>query len=114
MFTVGILTIYDLRLFWAKLKFALRKSKPDFSFYTSGMSGYGRLEIEVTQAACDTILLVNSANASWFYDDDSAGYPNPRINLYGTANTQGRIDVWVGTYGTSNCSATLEMETWYN
>ena len=33
MFTVGILTIYDLRLFWAKLKFALRKSKPDFSFY---------------------------------------------------------------------------------
>jgi|TARA_R110002073_G_scaffold32770_2_gene98963 hypothetical protein len=89
-------------------------SQPDFSFYTSGMSGYGRLEIEVTQAACDTILLVNSANASWFYDDDSAGYPNPRINLYGTANTQGRIDVWVGTYGTSNCSATLEMETWYN
>ena len=37
-------------------------SQPDFSFYTSGMSGYGRLEIEVTQAACDTILLVNSAN----------------------------------------------------
>ena len=35
-------------------------SQPDFSFYTSGMSGYGRLEIEVTQAACDTILLVNS------------------------------------------------------
>ena len=32
----------------------------------------------------------------------------------GTSNTQGRIDVWVGTYGPSTCSATLEMETWYN
>jgi hypothetical protein len=89
-------------------------SQPDFSFYTSGMAPYGRLEIEVSQAACDTVLLVNSANASWFFDDDSGGYPNPRINLYGTSNTQGRIDVWVGTYGPSTCSATLEMETWYD
>ncbi len=89
-------------------------SQPDFSFYTSGMAPYGRLEIEVTQAACDTVLLVNSANASWFFDDDSRGNLQPRINLYGTSNTQGRIDVWVGTYGPSTCSATLEMETWYN
>ncbi|MFO7921473.1 hypothetical protein DZD18_08585 [Rhodobacteraceae bacterium W635] len=89
-------------------------SQPDFSFYTSGMGGYGRLEVEVTSAACDTVLLVNSANGSWFFDDDSAGNMNPRVNLYGTSNTQGRIDVWVGTYGPSTCSATLEMETWYN
>ncbi len=89
-------------------------SQPDFSFYTSGMGGYGRLEIEVTRQACDTVLLVNSANASWFFDDDSRGNLHPRVNLYGTSNTQGRIDVWVGTYGSSTCSATLELETWYN
>jgi hypothetical protein len=89
-------------------------SQPDFSFYTSGMGAYGRLEIEVTSAACDTVLLVNSANGSWYYDDDSAGSLRPRINLYGTSNTQGRVDVWVGTFGSSLCSATLEMETWYN
>jgi len=89
-------------------------SQPDFSFYTSGMQPYGRLEIEVTQASCDTVLLVNSANASWFFDDDSAGNLLPRVNLYGTGNHQGRIDVWVGTYGTQTCGATLEMETWYD
>ncbi|WP_071674848.1 hypothetical protein [Nioella nitratireducens] len=89
-------------------------SQPDFSFYTSGMAPYGRLEIQVTQAACDTLLLVNSANAGWFFDDDSGGNLLPTVNLYGTSNTQGRVDVWVGTYGPSTCSATLEMETWYN
>lgn len=89
-------------------------SQPDFSFYTSGMAPYGRLEIEVSSAACDTVLLVNSANASWYFDDDSNGNLQPRVNLYGTSNTQGRIDIWVGTYGPNTCSATLEMETWYN
>ena len=89
-------------------------SQPDFSFFTSGMGQYGRLEIEVTQAACDTVLVVNSANGSWYFDDDSAGNLLPRVNLTGASNTQGRIDVWVGTYGSSTCSAVLEMETWYN
>ncbi|MGI3184920.1 hypothetical protein [Nioella aestuarii] len=89
-------------------------SAPDFTFYTQGMAPYNRLEIEVTSQACDTVLLVNSANGSWFYDDDSNGNLRPAINLYGQSNISGRVDVWVGTYGTSLCPATLEMETWYN
>lgn len=89
-------------------------SQPDFSFYTSNMGGYGRLEIEVTSASCDTVLLVNSANGSWYFNDDGAGNLRPRVNLYGASNTQGRIDVWVSTFGPSTCNAVLEMETWYN
>ena len=89
-------------------------SRPDFSFYTSGMQQYDRLEIDVYQQACDTVLVVNSANSSWFFDDDSRGQLRPRVNLYGTSNTQGRIDVWVGTYGRAGCVATLELQTYSN
>lgn len=89
-------------------------SSPDFSFNLSGMAPYNRLEIEVTQQSCDTVLLVNSANATWFFDDDSRGNLHPRVNLHGQSNISGWVDVWVGTYGTSTCSATLQMETWYN
>ncbi len=89
-------------------------SRPDFTFYTQGMGQYNRLEIEVSRADCDTVLLVNSANGSWFFDDDSNGNLQPAIDLYGQSNIAGRVDVWVGTYGTSYCGAVLEMETWYN
>ncbi len=89
-------------------------SRPDFTFYTQGMHPYNRLEIEVTQQHCDTVLLVNSANGSWFFDDDSNGNLRPEVNLYGQSNIGGRVDVWVGTYGSSTCGAVLEMETWYN
>lgn len=86
-------------------------SAPDFSFNLSGMGGYDRLEIEVTAADCDTVLLVNSADATWFFDDDTNGN-RPLVNLYGTSNTEGWVDVWVGTYGSATCAATLQMETW--
>ncbi len=89
-------------------------SSPDFSFNLSGMGAYNRLEIEVTAQACDTVLLVNSANASWFFDDDSRGNLQPRINIYGQQNISGWVDVWVGTYGSNTCAATLEIETWNN
>ena len=84
---------------------------PDFSFNLSGTGAYDRLEIEVTAADCDTVLLVNSADATWFFDDDTNGNL-PVVNLYGTSNTEGWVDVWVGTYGSSTCAATLQMETW--
>ncbi|MBF9049919.1 hypothetical protein GTA62_12885 [Roseobacter sp. HKCCD9010] len=87
-------------------------SSPDFSFYLSGMDNY-RLEIEVT-SACDTVLLVNSANTTWFFDDDSRGNLDPVINIRGGEHLNGRVDVWVGTYNGDYCDATLEMETWNN
>lgn len=84
---------------------------PDFSFNLSGMGRY-QLYIEVV-SACDAVLLINTGSVNWYYDDDDN--PNspgdPRISL--TRPSNGRIDVWVGTYDGSVCDATLYLETYY-
>ncbi len=86
-------------------------SAPDFSFYLSGMDPY--YLVADVQADCDAVLLVNTANATWMFDDDSAGNLMPRIEINGAHNLNGRVDVWVGTYSTNYCNATLNMESWY-
>lgn len=88
-------------------------SRPDFEFQIDGLEQYGRLEIRaIGNPNCDTVLLVNDASGNWYFDDDSYGYPNPAINLYGARS--GTYDIWVGTYGAGTCGAQLQMETWYN
>jgi len=87
---------------------------PNYSFMLSGMEAYGRLEIEVTSASCDTTLLVNTPTTQWFFDDDSRGSLQPLLNIPSSANLNGRLDLWVGTYNGSYCPATVELETWYN
>lgn len=85
---------------------------PHYTFYLSGMETYGRLEIEV-ESSCDTTLLVNDANGNWHFDDDTGGAMQPELNLTDTAALNGRVDVWVGTFGDGTaCEAELEMETW--
>ena len=86
-------------------------SDPDFEFNLRGLEQYGRLEIEVN-GECDTVLLVNDAFGEWHFDDDSNGNLQPVVNLYSPAS--GVYDIWVGTYNSGLCNATLEMETWYN
>jgi hypothetical protein len=79
--------------------------------YLSGMQSYGRLEIEVN-SSCDTTLLVRDAYGQWYFDDDSGGNLTPELNLRNMAGLNGRIDVWVGTYGNATCPASVEFETW--
>lgn len=62
----------------------------------------------IVEGDCDTVLLVNDANGDWHFDDDSIG-TNPVVRLPNAAD--GKIDVWVGTYGTRTCNATLRIET---
>lgn len=88
-------------------------AQPNFSFFLSGMQAYARLEIE-GEAACDTVMLVRTPDGQWHYDDDSKDNLNPLINLTNTLMLNGRVDVWVGTYGGTSCPATIEMETWLN
>ena len=38
----------------------------------------------------------------------------PLLNIPSSANLNGRLDLWVGTYNGSYCPATVELETWYN
>ncbi len=85
---------------------------PQFSFNLSQMQGY-RLEMQVT-ASCDTVMLVNSADGTWYFDDDSNGNLNPLVNIVGESSLNGRVDVWLGTYNGVSCPASLELETWAN
>ena len=82
-------------------------SQPDFSFDLIGMAPY-KLAVSVV-SECDAALLINTASGSWFYDDDDNGNLDPLIIL--TRPTDGRIDIWVGTYDGEYCSATLTLET---
>ncbi|MEL6953829.1 MAG: hypothetical protein AAFN09_12715 [Pseudomonadota bacterium] len=84
-------------------------SQPDFEFTFNNDGGYNRLELSV-QASCDTVLLVNDANGNWHFNDDTNGL-QPQVNVFGAPS--GVYDVWIGTYGSGNCQASLELETWY-
>ena len=80
---------------------------PDFSFQVSGMGPY-QLVLS-TVSACDSVLLINTGSANWYYDDDDNGNLDARITL--TRPADGRIDVWVGTQDGVFCDAVLTLET---
>jgi hypothetical protein len=82
-------------------------SQPDFSFYLTGMGPYA-LHITVT-GKCDTTLLINTGAANWYYDDDDNGDGGGKITLRNPSN--GRIDIWAGTYDGGYCDAVLTLET---
>ena len=50
-------------------------------------------------AQCDTTLLVNTPTTQWYFDDDSRGNLQPLLNIPSSASLNGRLDLWVGTYG---------------
>ena len=80
---------------------------PDFSFSLSNMGAY-KLEVRVV-SECDAALLINTASANWYYDDDDNGNLDPKITL--TRPADGRIDIWIGTYDGEFCNAQLQLET---
>jgi hypothetical protein len=88
-------------------------AQPNFTMFLNGMQSYGRLEIEVN-TSCDSNLLVRDAYGQWHFDDDSGGNLTPELNLRNMAGLEGRVDVWVGTYGNETCAASVEFETWNN
>jgi len=81
-------------------------SQPDFSFSLSKM-GQRRLIVSVV-SECDAALLINTATAGWYYDDDDNGNLDPRIVL--TRPADGRIDIWVGTFDGAYCTARLRVQ----
>jgi len=61
------------------------------------------------EAPCDTVLLINDATADWHFNDDEDNSLNPRLRLGGARS--GVYDIWVGTYDSATCAATLVVET---
>jgi len=77
-------------------------AQPDFSINLADISG--PLQVSVASPGCDTVLLVNAPDGSWWYNDDSGESLEPWMQV---DVTPGRMDVWVGTYDGSFCAATL-------
>jgi hypothetical protein len=81
--------------------------RPDFRFDVSGMGRY-QLHVRVI-SECDAALLINTASATWYYDDDANGNLDPLIVL--TDPADGFLDIWVGTSDGKYCNGMLELET---
>jgi len=80
---------------------------PDFTMQFSGNGMRRALEFRV-EGSCDTVLLVNDANANWYFNDDDIGI-DPRIRISGAS--EGIYDIWIGTFDPNLCSARLIVET---
>jgi hypothetical protein len=81
---------------------------PDYKLEFSGNSAGRELEFRL-DSACDTVLLINDINGTWYHDDDSNGNLDAKIRLPKAGN--GVYDIWIGTLNADNCDATLTIET---
>jgi hypothetical protein len=84
-------------------------SPPDVTLSLSKMNKY-QLVIDVV-SECDSVLLINTGSASWYYDDDDNGNGDAKIIL--TRPSNGWLDIWVGTHDGSVCDAILSLETYH-
>ncbi len=80
---------------------------PDFSFELTGLGRYSLVISVVSE--CDSVLLISTGAANWYYDDDDNGNLDARISL--TRPSNGWLDVWVGTHDGAVCDAVLSLET---
>lgn len=76
---------------------------PQFTLTYEAPSPEAELRLTAT-ADCDTVLLVNDPSEAWNFNDDFDGV-NPGIYL--PAAPSGQYDIWVGTFGSQSCAATL-------
>lgn len=81
-------------------------SAADLTLYYSADKKYS-LSLKV-DGSCDTMLVVNDPIGDWYYNDDTDGL-DPEIYIPNASD--GRYDVWLGTIGSSPCSASLKLET---
>lgn len=81
-------------------------TNPDFDLsFTDNPDGMAM--IASVQGECDTVLLINDANGTWYFNDDANESLQPMI-IIGNAPA-GAYDIWVGTYGPQTCNATLTL-----
>jgi hypothetical protein len=75
-------------------------SRPDFRFNYSGTSPTGSLTIALeARSSVDTILLVNTPDGVWHYNDD---YRGTNSALTFTNPQPGQYDIWTGSYSASS------------
>jgi hypothetical protein len=85
---------------------------PTITFNLSDMQGYNRVIIKTRgNDNCDTVLMVRDSHGNWYHDDDSGSDLLSKIILRNMDQVTGRVDVWVGTYGSAQCNVTLQIAT---
>lgn len=80
---------------------------PSFTLYLSQMDGY-TLTTDIA-SDCDPTLLMRDAFGQWHFNDDTNGL-QPQLVLNG-ATLNGRVDIWVGGFGSSACQGSITFRT---
>lgn len=80
-------------------------TRPDFRFFYQGSSPTGQLTFQLT-SVIDSVLLINTPDGQWFFNDDSNGTFNSTLTF--SPVLEGQYDIWTGAYNnTSNNQAQL-------
>lgn len=82
-------------------------ASPDFTLQYDSLEMGRALEFRVT-GECDTVLLINTSEGAWLFNDDDSGV-DPRVRI--AAAPDGQYDIWVGTLEAATCAATLTIES---
>lgn len=56
---------------------------------------------------CDVVLLINTGNGNWYFDDDNGRSRGGDARIVLRQPSSGIYDVWVGTFGSRLCNASL-------
>lgn len=75
-------------------------TRPDFRFFYQGVSSTNRLTFQLTSSRVDTVLLINTPDGQWFFNDDSNGTFNSTLTF--SPVLQGQYDIWAGAYNNSS------------
>ncbi|MEJ6391848.1 hypothetical protein V8J82_01190 [Gymnodinialimonas sp. 2305UL16-5] len=88
--------------------FGTASQVPQFSVTLSQMQGHNLLLR--ANADCDSTLLVNGSDTTWYYNDDGQGNLQPELLITDQSALNGRVDVWVGTFGGNSCAGTFTLQ----
>ena len=75
-------------------------TRPDYRFFYQGYSPTGRLTFSLISSATDTVLLINTPDGQWHFNDDSNGSFNSTLTF--SPPLQGQYDIWAGSYNLSS------------
>ncbi len=78
-------------------------TRPDYRLIYRGQSPTGRLTFSLLSSATDTVLLINTPDGRWHFNDDSNGSFNSTLTF--SPVLQGQYDIWAGAYNLSSNNA---------
>lgn len=81
---------------------------PSFSLYMSQMDAF-TFTAETT-SDCDPTMILRDAYGQWYFNDDGPNGVQPQVQVTG-ASLNGKVDIWVGSFGGSACQGTITFRT---